>query len=178
MVSFSQLPAVKKDTIFGAARKIFGPSYFATALVQWCLSCEYWNYWTLLLFLNWNFFREINKLLQTNKIDDMENTTILLSDNFQLLKVLWNSKGIKIWWGLQNLFGPIVKSSDIAWSRPLPISNKVSKFQNEFMKSSFLPKYEPKIVPHYRAEILTIFGSYSGRNEDFINSFWNLLIFS
>ena len=23
---------------------------------------------------------------------------------------------------------------------------KVSKFQNEFMKSSFLPKYEPKIV--------------------------------
>ena len=32
MVSFSQLPAVKKDTIFGAARKIFGPSYFVTAL--------------------------------------------------------------------------------------------------------------------------------------------------
>jgi hypothetical protein len=33
MVSFSQLPAVKKDTIFGAARKNFGPSYFVTALV-------------------------------------------------------------------------------------------------------------------------------------------------
>ena len=33
MVSFSQLSAVKKDTIFGAARKIFGPSYFVTALV-------------------------------------------------------------------------------------------------------------------------------------------------
>ena len=31
MVSFSQLPAVK-DTIFGAARKLFGPSYFVTAL--------------------------------------------------------------------------------------------------------------------------------------------------
>ena len=29
---FSQLPAVKKDTIFGAARKNFGPSYFVTAL--------------------------------------------------------------------------------------------------------------------------------------------------
>ena len=62
---------------------------------------------------------------------------------------------------------------------------KVSKFQNEFMKSSFLPKYEPNIwrisalycVPHYRAEILTIFGSYFGRNDDFINSFWNLLTF-
>ena len=41
---------------------------------------------------------------------------------------------------------------------------KVSKFQNEFMKSSFLPKYKPNFVwisvftvPHYRAEILTIF---------------------
>ena len=32
MVSFSQLPAVKKDTIFVAARKIFGPSYFVMAL--------------------------------------------------------------------------------------------------------------------------------------------------
>ena len=32
MMSFSQLPAVKKDTIFGAARKIFGSSYFLTAL--------------------------------------------------------------------------------------------------------------------------------------------------
>ena len=32
MVSFSQLPTVKKDTIFGAARKNFDPSYFVTAL--------------------------------------------------------------------------------------------------------------------------------------------------
>ena len=30
MVSFSQLPAVKKDIIFGAARKFFGHSYFVT----------------------------------------------------------------------------------------------------------------------------------------------------
>ena len=34
MVSFSQLPAVKKDTIFGAASKLFGPSYFVTALIK------------------------------------------------------------------------------------------------------------------------------------------------
>ena len=40
---------------------------------------------------------------------------------------------------------------------------KVSKFQNEFMKSSFLSQC-------YRAEILT--------NDDLINSFWNLLTFS
>ena len=32
MGSFSELPAVKKDTIFGAVRKIFGPSYFMMAL--------------------------------------------------------------------------------------------------------------------------------------------------
>ena len=32
MASFSQLIAVKKDTIFGAARKFFDPSYFVTAL--------------------------------------------------------------------------------------------------------------------------------------------------
>ena len=52
---------------------------------------------------------------------------------------------------------------------------KVSKFQNEFMKSSFLPKYESKIV---RISALTVqsrnpynISSYFGRNNDFINSF-------
>ena len=29
-----QLPAVKKDTIFGAARKNFGPSYFMKTLIN------------------------------------------------------------------------------------------------------------------------------------------------
>ena len=33
MVYFSNLPAVKKDTILGAARKVFGPSYFVKALI-------------------------------------------------------------------------------------------------------------------------------------------------
>ena len=32
--------------------------------------------------------------------------------------------------------------------------------------------------PHYTAEILTIFRSYFGRNDDFINSFWNSLTFT
>ena len=32
MVSFPQLPAVKKDTIFGAARKFFGPFLFHDGL--------------------------------------------------------------------------------------------------------------------------------------------------
>ena len=39
-VFFSQLPTVKKDTIFGAVKKIFGPSYFMTALVGICLCFE------------------------------------------------------------------------------------------------------------------------------------------
>ena len=33
MESFPQLPAVKKDSKNGAARKFFGPSYFVTALL-------------------------------------------------------------------------------------------------------------------------------------------------
>ena len=32
-IFFSQLPAIKKDAIFGVARKIFGPSYFVMAFV-------------------------------------------------------------------------------------------------------------------------------------------------
>ena len=46
-------------------------------------------------------------------------------------------------------------------------------FLNEFMKSSFLPKYESNVLrisPLY-CEIVTIFGSYFGGNDDFINSF-------
>ena len=35
-----------------------------------------------------------------------------------------------------------------------------------------------RIWAQYRAEILTILGSYFGRNDDFMNSFWNLLTFS
>ena len=45
---------------------------------------------------------------------------------------------------------------------------KVSQFQNEFMKSLFLPKYEQKIV-----SISALCSVYFGRNNAFINSFWN-----
>ena len=40
MVSFPQLSAVKKDSKNGAARKIFGPSYFVTTLVAGFLSSK------------------------------------------------------------------------------------------------------------------------------------------
>ena len=41
-----------------------------------------------------------------------------------------------------------------------------------------LQGFLPCTVPHYSAEILTLFGSYFGRNDDFIDSFWNLLTFT
>ena len=47
------------------------------------------------------------------------------------------------------------------------------------MKSSFLSKYEQKIVKisalTTQGRILKKFRSYFGRNDDFINSFWNCL---
>ena len=47
---------------------------------------------------------------------------------------------------------------------------KVRKFQNGFMKSSFMPKYEPKIIRISSLQYDTVQGSsYSGRNNDFIN---------
>ena len=49
------------------------------------------------------------------------------------------------------------------------------------MKSSFLPKNERNIARisalTFRAEILAIFRSFFGRNDDFINLFWDLLTF-
>ena len=52
---------------------------------------------------------------------------------------------------------------------------KVSKSQNKFMKSSFLPKNERNIARisalNVRAEILAIFCSFFRRNDDFINLF-------
>ena len=49
-------------------------------------------------------------------------------------------------------------------------SHHFSQNTNEIL-SGFLPCSS-------RTEILTIFCSYFGRNDDFINSFWNLLTFS
>ena len=52
---------------------------------------------------------------------------------------------------------------------------KVSKSQNKFMKSPFLPKNERNIARisalNVRAEILAIFRSFFGKNDDFIISF-------
>ena len=55
---------------------------------------------------------------------------------------------------------------------------KVRQFQNGFMKSSFLLKYEQNIVRTLQGRNPYNFGSYFGRNDDLINSFWNLLTFN
>ena len=61
---------------------------------------------------------------------------------------------------------------------------KVSKIQNEFIASSFLPKYEPNIVScpalcHTTGQkFLQFLVHILEKNDDFINSFWNLLTFS
>ena len=72
---------------------------------------------------------------------------------------------VRIFVNSDNIFWPEnhINRSSALKSRSV---SKVSKFQNQFMKSSFLPKYERKN-----------FCSYFGRNDDFINSFWNLLTF-
>ena len=59
---------------------------------------------------------------------------------------------------------------------------KVSKSQNKFMKSWFLPKNERNIARisalNVRAGILAIFRSFFGRNDVFKNLFWDLLTFT
>ena len=47
---------------------------------------------------------------------------------------------------------------------------KIRQFQNEFMQSSFLPKYEEKIVKISAFTTQSIFSLYFGRNDDFKNS--------
>ena len=90
----------------------------------------------------------------------------------------------------------IGQRSNLDWFFTCPL--KVSKFQNEFMKSSFLTKYERKIVRisalfseawisralniHEWGKKSTSEGrnpvrTYFGRNDDFINSFSNQLTF-
>ena len=62
------------------------------------------------------------------------------------------------------------------------LSLKVSKFQNESLKSSYCPKYERKFLKNsalsIQGRIFQIFCSYFGQCDDIIFSFWNLLTFN
>ena len=92
--------------------------------------------------------------------------------------------------GKQTSFKVVVFSAEqgvAAWLDCRPILDwlKVSKFQKEFMKSWFLPEYEPNIVRISALYCARLKGRnpYNFRfifwkNDDFINSFWNLLTFS
>ena len=82
---------------------------------------------------------------------------------FCLLGVVYSGSGLKTYVHLNR---NVNMASQTIWPH-CPKSNlvKISKFQNKFMKSLFLPKYEPNgvrisslyHVPHYMAEILIIF---------------------
>ena len=52
MVSFSELPAVKKETIFGAARKTFDTSYFVMALAFIKYVCRKYHRTIFFRFMN------------------------------------------------------------------------------------------------------------------------------
>ena len=58
-MSFSQLVAVKKDIIFGAARKIFSPSFFVTALALLKIAYHAQDLHTIILIVlsNWKSFQ-------------------------------------------------------------------------------------------------------------------------
>ena len=87
-----------------------------------------------------------------------------------------------IWW--MTTLDPIFSINSYCWglNREIQIRVKVSKSQNKFMKSSFFPKNKQNIARisalNDRAEILAIFRSFFGRNDDFINLFWDLLTFT
>jgi hypothetical protein len=90
----------------------------------------------------------------------------------QWVGISYDSKPFWTWTGQNNL------KLWIYFSLSLWKTLKVSKFQNEFTKSSLLPKYEPNIVRisslyyatlHYRNPYNFWFIFW--RKDDFINSF-------
>ena len=97
------------------------------------------------------------------KVDNQKGTSSV--GNFILLKTefawMHEKKKIEGWLAADQW-----KKNHTMISDPRVILDplKVSKFQNEFMKSSFLQKYGQKK-----------FRSYFGRNDDFIDSVWNFL---
>ena len=68
----------------------------------------------------------------------------------------------------------------IARSFTTSVNFRMNLWSHRFSQNTIqiLWGFLPCTVPHYRAEILTIFGSYFGRHDDLKNLFWNLLTFS
>ena len=60
-----------------------------------------------------------------------------------------------------------------------PVNFRMNLWSHRFSQNMNQKLYGflPCSVAQYRAEILTIFGTYFGRNDDFIDSFLNLLTF-
>ena len=94
MLSFFTSGSWEKDTIFGAARKNFGSSYFVTALAQ--TSAHYWYIPIKVLFTSDNSFwrgweRPDEKIIfmsNQNKLSDVNKTYINIS-NEQKFKLIF-----------------------------------------------------------------------------------------
>ena len=99
---FSHLPAVKKDTIFGTARKFFGPKYFVTALAG----------------IKMGNLHQPNNLLSL--LAGIEN---VLLQSIECYTILW-IKGIK----RCPLEGTLVSSYQTCKSQNLPYWNENAHF--------------------------------------------------
>ena len=123
-------------------------------LFDWCAQCR-----VKFVFLELKVYNRKDSHGWIANITDYGHLFFQKSRTFGLGQTFW----AEIFWGIWVIL-------------------KVSKSQNKFMKSSFLPKNEQNIARisalTFRAEILAIFRSFVGRNGDFVNLFWDLLTFS
>ena len=98
----------------------------------------------------------------TTDIAVMAIVAVSYEREIQWVAVSYDSKPFWTWTGQKNL------ELWICLSLSLWITLKVSKFQNEFLKSSLLPKYEPNIV-----RISSLYCAIQGRNPyNFSFIFW------
>ena len=100
MVSFSQLPVVnKKDTIFGAARKIFGPSYSISNVKRFLLLFprlwyDFLNSYRSFLVLSFRFSLWIINCFKKLSIDGAAVAWTIAVNNFYPSYFSWPSQCI------------------------------------------------------------------------------------
>ena len=146
------------------------------------------RFWGQIQWINFGFHSHFNPFIYRDVFMDSK---ILFSEPFILNNVFWGnfwhfvlfenmlaSSEVKVsFLGVDSLLGDLRVCSG-----RLGGIVKVSKSQNKSMKSSFFPKNEQNIARistlTFKAEILAIFRSFFGENDDFINLFWDLLTFS
>ena len=126
MVSFSQLPAVKKDAIFGAARKIFHPwsskvlefKVKRATVSRWVDICSLMNFWSIIFCLKLSLtyfeqakdgaFLSLMATILSMTVKNQQNPSdlpfvmrllvILIFKALSKAARLVQSKSEKIWW--------------------------------------------------------------------------------